>query len=240
VQNNISGSVIIKLAESVWLMLPTLYVKRVSLSCFSYVALYWNAGYGQAGAFLVRGSRSLECYICFAKEPDQSSPTSSPRSYLSIPESRVDPTRIRHWISVGESNHYEYCNPPWSLSTTGPTIPGMEVVRPINVVDECLVELEGPCIYLALSYVWGGVPNFRLTTRNKSTLMQRRAIRNVRYRLPRTIQDAIDLVKALEYRFLWVDALCIVQNGQMDMQSRVDQMNLIYERAVMTIAAAVG
>jgi hypothetical protein len=70
--------------------------------------------------------------------------------------------------------------------------------------------------------------------------MQRRAIRNVRYRLPRTIQDAIDLVKALEYRFLWVDALCIVQNGQMDMQSRVDQMNLIYERAVMTIAAAVG
>jgi hypothetical protein len=39
------------------------------------------------------------------------------------------------------------------------------------------------------------------------------------------------LVKALNERFLWVDALCLVQNDEMDM---------IYERVLMTIVAASG
>jgi hypothetical protein len=58
--------------------------------------------------------------------------------------------------------------------------------------------------------------------------------------LPRTIQDAVDFVKALQERYLWIDALCLVQNDGADLQKGVDVMDLIYERAIMNIVATAG
>jgi hypothetical protein len=57
--------------------------------------------------------------------------------------------------------------------------------------------------------------------------------------LPRTIQDAISVTRRLGVRFLWVDALCIVQdsiNGQ-DWIDESSKMASIYGNAYLTIVA---
>ncbi|RSL81215.1 hypothetical protein CEP52_017245 [Fusarium oligoseptatum] len=59
-------------------------------------------------------------------------------------------------------------------------------------------------------------------------------------RLPATIRDAIAVVQRLGCRYLWVDALCLVQNDTYDLDQGVNTMDLIYERAWLTIVAACG
>lgn len=58
--------------------------------------------------------------------------------------------------------------------------------------------------------------------------------------LPRTIQDAITLVQRLGARYLWVDALCLLQNDSADLDRGVNVMDLIYEQAWLTIIAGHG
>ncbi|KAH9215479.1 heterokaryon incompatibility protein-domain-containing protein [Leptodontidium sp. 2 PMI_412] len=151
----------------------------------------------------------------------------------------LDVTRARGWVTACESNHGDACNPRWDQSI-GPFISGLDVLRLIDVVKGCLVELQGPCRYLALSYVWGGVNGVRLTSSTKASLMKEGALQTIRHILPRTVQDAIELVNALDERFLWVDALCLVQNDTVDMRSGIEVMDLIYEKASLCIIAASG
>jgi hypothetical protein len=58
--------------------------------------------------------------------------------------------------------------------------------------------------------------------------------------LPVTIRDAITLVRGLRIRYLWVDALCLVQNDPDDVAEGVAIMDLVYEMAQFTIVAACG
>ncbi|PMD22783.1 HET-domain-containing protein [Hyaloscypha hepaticicola] len=160
-------------------------------------------------------------------------------SDIILADSQMDVTRARGWISACENNHGDTCNPRWSLSSVA-AIPGLEVLRLIDVVSECLVEAREPCRYLTLSYVWGGVNNVRLTSNKKNSLMEKGVFRTIWHLLPRTIKDAIEVVRALGERFLWVDALCLVQNDAVDMQNGIEMMDLIYERAALCLIAASG
>ena len=66
--------------------------------------------------------------------------------------------------------------------------------------------------YIALSYRWGTSPGLRLTC---TTFDQFRL--GMPYEsLPRTIQDAIYITRKLGVRWLWVDALCILQDSEDD------------------------
>lgn len=58
-------------------------------------------------------------------------------------------------------------------------------------------------------------------------------------RIPATIRDAIRLASLLEKRYLWVDRLCIVQDGSTK-QLYLDSMAAIYANACLTIAATAG
>lgn len=55
--------------------------------------------------------------------------------------------------------------------------------------------------------------------------------------MPQTFRDAMLVAKNLGIRFLWIDALCIVQQDRMKMEEEVSRMGDIYERATCTIAA---
>ncbi len=151
--------------------------------------------------------------------------------------SQLDWNRARRWKSACDNNHGDVCNPTWSVSATT-AIPGLEVLRLIDMVNGCLVETRSPCRYFTLSYVWGGVNNVRLTSSNKALLMEKSALRTIWRLLPRTIQDAIEVVKALGEGLLWIDALCLVQNGAVDMQNGIEVMDMIYERVALCIIAA--
>jgi hypothetical protein len=56
--------------------------------------------------------------------------------------------------------------------------------------------------------------------------------------LPKTIQEAICVTRALNLRFLWVDALCILQDNEEDKARECSRMDQIYQQAYVTIAAA--
>lgn len=57
--------------------------------------------------------------------------------------------------------------------------------------------------------------------------------------LPKTIRDAaIYVTRELNLRFLWVHALCILQDKKEDKVRECSKMEQIYQQAYVTIAAA--
>jgi hypothetical protein len=53
-----------------------------------------------------------------------------------------------------------------------------------------------------------------------------------------TFQDAIQVARGLDIRYLWIDSLCIIQDSEEDWSRESSNMMSIYESAFMNIAAA--
>lgn len=90
--------------------------------------------------------------------------------------------------------------------------------------------------YMTLSYCWGSSQPTITTRENLKSHKSRIPVD----KLPQTIKDAVLITRKLGKRFLWVDALCIVQdsvNGD-DWERESSKMNQIYGNAFLTIAAA--
>lgn len=87
--------------------------------------------------------------------------------------------------------------------------------------------------YVALSYCWGGPQQFTTT----SATIQQRINGIPMTELPQTIQDAIKITRKLGFQYLWVDALCILQDSAVDKHSQINKMGEIYKNATLTIAA---
>ncbi|KAL8851351.1 MAG: hypothetical protein Q9221_003718 [Calogaya cf. arnoldii] len=60
------------------------------------------------------------------------------------------------------------------------------------------------------------------------------------HQLPRTIQDAINLTHRVGERYLWVDAICIVQDDWENKADAIANMDLVYSNATVTIVAGSG
>ena len=58
--------------------------------------------------------------------------------------------------------------------------------------------------------------------------------------LSKTIEDAISLTQRLDERFLWIDALCVLQDDDDDKSRRIHEMDHIYSSACCTTVAAFG
>jgi hypothetical protein len=142
---------------------------------------------------------------------------------------------IKRFLDVCEQQHGDACAA--KLCTRG----RMSSVSDIMVIDvhkRCLVRREAGIRYLALSYVWGQHKNFQTKKRNLSFLLEPGSLS--RCNIPRTIRDAMDVVSNLNERYLWVDALCIVQDDKKVKLELINQMNETYENALLTIVAAGG
>ncbi|KAF9254596.1 HET-domain-containing protein [Marasmius fiardii PR-910] len=124
---------------------------------------------------------------------------------------------------------HEHCHRP--CTTTLPT-------RVIDCSDPKNLRLHlGANVhaqYLALSYVWGESQPHRTTTKNLDMYLKR--INHTL--LPQTILDAIEITRALNVRYLWVDALCILQDSEPDKAREIAQMRAIYSNAYLTLTAA--
>lgn len=48
------------------------------------------------------------------------------------------------------------------------------------------------------------------------------------------------VTRQIDLRYLWVDALCIVQDSEKDKHKQIDRMDGIYSSALLTIVAASG
>ncbi|KAF5722055.1 hypothetical protein FMUND_3221 [Fusarium mundagurra] len=106
------------------------------------------------------------------------------------------------------------------------------------VVSENIANQTEPLRYLALSYCWGiGGSNESAKTKPENLKERRRAI-DVSS-LPPLIQDAILLTRLMRVRFLWVDALCIIQDDdQRDFTLEAANMGSYYANAYCLISAS--
>lgn len=88
--------------------------------------------------------------------------------------------------------------------------------------------------YIALSYCWGGDQPIKLTR----ALIGKWRIGIPSEKLPKTIQDALVVCEQLGFRFLWVDAFCIMQDDPSDKAVEIAQMPAVYGNSSLTIAAS--
>ncbi|KAF2732207.1 HET-domain-containing protein, partial [Polyplosphaeria fusca] len=94
------------------------------------------------------------------------------------------------------------------------------------------------CNYFALSYVWGK-PSAATEGLTPSLLEPHSTPEVLRNAAP-VVRDAIQIVKNLGKRYLWVDKYCIPQEDAEMKTKQIKQMDLIYEGAYCTIVVAAG
>lgn len=145
---------------------------------------------------------------------------------------RVDAELIKLWLSRCDKKH-SICSQRNKESYP----PGLIL---IDAEKMCLVPVApgNPVRYVALSYVWGYIAQPTLTKAVLETWTSDGQLGDVE--VPRTIRDAIQLVRMIGYRYIWVDALCIVQDDAASRHGQISQMHEIYRHADVTIVAADG
>jgi len=88
--------------------------------------------------------------------------------------------------------------------------------------------------YVALSHVWGLAKGLPKTT-TKTLPSHKRSI--PWSTLPKAFQEAVVLVRALGFRYLWVDSLCLVQDEAQEKLEESLAMDEVFGNAFLTIAA---
>ncbi|CAI6333159.1 unnamed protein product [Periconia digitata] len=105
----------------------------------------------------------------------------------------------------------------------------------IKLVDTST--LRYPLHYITLSYCWGSeANNLRLCSDNKQEMEECIHLDA----LPKTFRDAVHTSRHLGYNYLWIDALCIVQEGcgsKEDWREHVKIMGRIYQYATLNLSA---
>jgi len=162
---------------------------------------------------------------------------------FSLFDKEIDIEGIKRWISRCETGHAGICDATTDSRTK---IPGATDLRFIDVEKRCLVkqsEHDHECQYAALSYVWGtAVTPFQTVKANVEALSEEYAfdLPCNRTRLPNTIIDSMDFIRALGLRYLWVDRFSIVQDDEVTKPHQLASMASIYSEAYVTIAATEG
>ncbi|KAF2235392.1 HET-domain-containing protein, partial [Viridothelium virens] len=145
----------------------------------------------------------------------------------------IDYRLVREWIEECQQSH-EKCNNVTMLKRFDFMIPEQSMF--IDVRRERIVDVITNCEYATLSHVWGEC-QLSLTTRSQLSQLKEIGSLSVRS-LPPTIRDAMTLTRAIGIRYLWVDALCILQDDKEHKAKQIAQMHNIYAAATMTIVAA--
>ncbi|KAK0672602.1 heterokaryon incompatibility protein-domain-containing protein [Cercophora samala] len=139
----------------------------------------------------------------------------------------------KDWLSECVTSH-ETCNQDdaqYVLPRRLLDISDSDHVRLINTLHQ---ELHPRTAYVALSYCWGKQGNLCTITTN----LKQHTAGIPMLSLPSTIRDAVIACKHLGQRYLWVDALCIIQDNLHDKMAQIPQMADIYSGALLVLSAA--
>ncbi|PVH75299.1 HET-domain-containing protein [Cadophora sp. DSE1049] len=151
-----------------------------------------------------------------------------------VVQPELDVELLKRWIGLCH-DHDDICKPGRMMDeATG------LVIRVIDVGDMCIVDLPRDAEYVVLSYVWGTTSQLRLLQENVAEFTTPQGLEKYVGDIPKTISYAIDLTRQLGNRYLWVDALCIIQDDPADLAVQIQHMNDVYGRASLTIIAAFG
>ncbi|EXJ59980.1 hypothetical protein A1O7_04128 [Cladophialophora yegresii CBS 114405] len=107
------------------------------------------------------------------------------------------------------------------------------VSRKPGETDTNAPRMEGS--YVTLSHRWGNVPFLKLTRAKLTAFLNGIPLRD----LPQTFQDAIKVTRELDKRWLWIDALCIIQEDE-DLKDWLEEsatMEQVYANSYCNISA---
>ncbi|KAF7535592.1 hypothetical protein G7054_g5208 [Neopestalotiopsis clavispora] len=152
----------------------------------------------------------------------------------------VDLNLVRSWVCDCNDWHGLGC-------TEAPRGPSDEkdpafdpFLRLLDLEEDRLVELPDPGPYVALSYVWGIKPVFKTLEANVEELKCPGGLSRHCELFPKSIRDAMALTQTLDYRYIWIDSICIIQDSEEDKAKQLAAMDHVYSRAALTIVAASG
>jgi len=155
----------------------------------------------------------------------------------------ADPLLLFEWATTCRNNH-----PNCREHQTAGLAPFTAGIRLIDVSRLCLQDISVEQLstssieYATLSYVWGPLRQpCTLIMSNYEALHVNGSLGPASNRkLPRTVLDSFSVAQKLGIAYIWVDALCIIQDSFKDWEIQSRMMDKIYQRAVLTICGAVG
>jgi len=149
----------------------------------------------------------------------------------------LDLDLLRNWRKTCASSHGACCNNP-KLDVLQPSLKSLFL---IDVQSLCLVSASLETKFIALSYVWGSIPMFKIRKLDISFLCSPGSLATdeIAKGIPNTVRDAIYLTNLLGERYLFVDHLCVPQDGD-SIEEYLRNMAAIYACADFTIVDAAG
>ncbi|KAL4906348.1 heterokaryon incompatibility protein-domain-containing protein [Aspergillus multicolor] len=94
--------------------------------------------------------------------------------------------------------------------------------------------LSHPVSYIALSYRWSPNPQILLLTSTIEEFRKGKPLRD----LPQTFHDLAAVAQAFSIRYIWIDALCIIQDSTEDWNVESLTMRHVYANAACTVSAS--
>lgn len=158
-----------------------------------------------------------------------SSKTMMARGTCPNPTSSTTLALLNRWLDDCKT-HHKGCN----RSTSKSPLPTRVVDVGTKDSDPFLYTSIGEnADYITLSYAWGGDV---LSKTIKSNLRERQESLP-ESTLPQAFRDAFIIARGLNIRYIWIDALCIVQDDLDDWLRESVLMCQVYENCTLTISA---
>ncbi|KAI1635589.1 HET-domain-containing protein [Biscogniauxia mediterranea] len=146
------------------------------------------------------------------------------------------PRVVRGWLDDCRQNHQcavsSTFRPTRLIDVRDALCP--RLIEPAAHMDDELDTPEETHSYVTLSYVWGTMQKYVLT---RDTLPAKREGLDTQ-RLPQAVAEAMEVTRKLGFRYIWIDALCIIQDSPEDKLKELPMMAKIYQYSAMTISAA--
>lgn len=188
--------------------------------------------------------------------PPDAPPTALPFLPRPTRHDAIDFDLVRRWLSICEARHGAVCSSAHTMQLMDWTSPALAVpdFRCVDLEQNCLVRLrdvaetgcgERALRYAALSYVWGRAQSDEAFFKTLTANVEERSVPHFfardenHARIPRTIRDAMAVARKLGLRYIWVDSLCIVQDGSGERWlEAIRKMDNVYGAAHVVICAA--
>jgi hypothetical protein len=147
----------------------------------------------------------------------------------------ADLDMAKRWKSECLQSHDEKCQNPLKVWSTQPA-------WLVDVEKKCIIPGVARVPFVALTYRRGEEIGFFVDDDILGRLQEPGSLEmsEISARLPPVIHRAMHLTSVLGERYLWVDALCIVQGSYTSTEAQLNLMGAIYASALLTIVAADG
>ena len=139
---------------------------------------------------------------------------------------------IQQWFQDCESNHGNQCMPsvkemPKRLIEVGEAGRAPKLILGVEASNQSRR-------YTTLSHCWGD----ELPIRTLKSNIQQFSYQIPPQLIPCTFRDAIAITQALAIQYLWIDALCIVQDSSEEWEQEAVRMKDVYSGSCLNIAAS--